>query len=303
MVNVQGELRTEIERFLWSEAAVLWNAEKYEELLAKYEVLWEKLPGDKYEYNESYLIAQDILNTAIKLNNIDKMKEWVEKIVYCDPGRGDYGEKECWVGRIAYRLGDFDKALEYFTMASEKAGGDCFEENDGEYLHFFQNNKGKKKADTVEKELFLQQEVPKEVVLEELDDHIYAKIIDLCEKGDEQLAAGMFKRALECYQVALELLPNPKNVWEAATWIYMSLGDVCFLTEQFEQAKQYFFDALNCPDALTNPFIQMRLGECLYEVGNFEKAKEYLLRAYMLEGHAVFEEEDEKYFDAIVDLI
>ena len=59
------------------------------------------------------------------------------------------------------------------------------------------------------------------------------------------------------------------------------------------------FNALNCPDALANPFVHIRLGQALYELGNTERAKEHLLRAYMLNGEDIFEGQDEKYFELI----
>lgn len=43
-------------------------------------------------------------------------------------------------------------------------------------------------------------------------------------------------------------------------------------------------------------FILLRLGQCFLETNNTEQAKEFLLRTYMIEGKAIFEEENEKYF-------
>lgn len=45
-----------------------------------------------------------------------------------------------------------------------------------------------------------------------------------------------------------------------------------------------------------NPFILLRLGQSFLENNDTKQAKEFLLRAYMLEGENIFEEEDEKYF-------
>ncbi|GGA28702.1 hypothetical protein GCM10011384_17680 [Psychrobacillus lasiicapitis] len=63
--------------------------------------------------------------------------------------------------------------------------------------------------------------------------------------------------------------------------------------------KIFLFNAINCPDGIENPFIMLRLGETLYELGDVNKAKDYLLRAYILEGYSIFENEEEKYFDVI----
>lgn len=58
-------------------------------------------------------------------------------------------------------------------------------------------------------------------------------------------------------------------------------------------------ESLKCPDGLGNPFIQLRLGECFFELGNITKAKEHLLKAYMIEGEEIFEDEPQKYMNLI----
>lgn len=98
-------------------------------------------------------------------------------------------------------------------------------------------------------------------------------------------------------------MPLPKKDWEASTWIYTAIGDTYYITCEYEKAKQYFYDALNCPDALANSFILLRLGESLYECEEYDKAQEYLLKAFMIEGYKIFYEEDDKYFDLIKDII
>ena len=101
----------------------------------------------------------------------------------------------------------------------------------------------------------------------------------------------------------MELLPEPKYIYEAASWIYTAIGDSLYLAEDFENATDNFQQALKCEGGLGNPFIVLRIGECFYELGNTQKAKEYLIQAYMIEGEDIFSEEDEKYFDLIKDMI
>lgn len=62
-------------------------------------------------------------------------------------------------------------------------------------------------------------------------------------------------------------------------------------------------ESLKCPDGLDNPFIQLRLGECFFELGNITKAKEHLLKAYMIEGEEIFEDEPQKYMNLISEII
>ncbi|MEK4522453.1 hypothetical protein MKX96_12595 [Psychrobacillus sp. FSL W7-1493] len=137
----------------------------------------------------------------------------------------------------------------------------------------------------------------------ELDDKIYAHIVRLCEEGDSLIDEEEFDKAIEKYSHALELVPLPKTDWEASTWIFTALGDTYFINEDYDMAKNNFYNALNCPDGFSNPLILMRLGESLFECRELEKAKEYLLKAYLLEGYKIFNEEDDKYFELIRDII
>jgi hypothetical protein len=53
----------------------------------------------------------------------------------------------------------------------------------------------------------------------------------------------------------------------------------------------------------TSPFVYLRIGESLFEMGDLITATEYLLRAFMLEGYEIFEEEPKKYLNLIKHLI
>jgi tetratricopeptide (TPR) repeat protein len=146
-----------------------------------------------------------------------------------------------------------------------------------------------------------------EVYLEELSmelkGDLYEEILGLCSEGDYLVEESMFDAAIKVYFKALDLLPDPKNNWEASTWIYTAIGDTYFIKRDFEASKNYFFEALNCPDGSVNPFILLRLGEILYELKVFDSAKEYLLKAYMLEGTEIFQDEEDKYLKSIIDII
>lgn len=137
----------------------------------------------------------------------------------------------------------------------------------------------------------------------ELDDKIYEKVTNLCDEGEDLLEEGKYDNALKKYVQALNLLPLPKEEWEASTWIYTTIGDTYFSKKDYRSASTNFYNALNCPDGINNPFILLRLGQSLFEIRDLDKAKEYLLRAYMLEGYKIFNSEDDKYINLILDLI
>jgi tetratricopeptide (TPR) repeat protein len=132
-----------------------------------------------------------------------------------------------------------------------------------------------------------------------LSEEIGDKLDELCAEGDDLAEDERFDDAIAKYSQALALLPSDKRDWEASTWIYTALGDVCFLKEDYAAAKNYLFDAMNCPDGISNGFVCLRLGETCAELGEMTLAKENLLKAYMIEGKEIFDDEDDKYFEII----
>jgi tetratricopeptide (TPR) repeat protein len=139
--------------------------------------------------------------------------------------------------------------------------------------------------------------------MSEIEDHIYNEIEALSEEGNLLAEKGNYDSAIEKFKEAFSLVPDLKKEWETSTWLLTSIGDMYFFKNDFDSASKFFYDALNCPDGIENPFINLRLGQSLMELGQIQMSKEYLLRAYMIEGKEIFEEEDQKYFSLIEDLV
>jgi tetratricopeptide (TPR) repeat protein len=131
----------------------------------------------------------------------------------------------------------------------------------------------------------------------QLSDATYAEVTRLSAAGDTLAKKGEHYLAIETYVEALELLPEPKTQWEAATWLLVAIGDANYLGGHYEQARSALADAMHCPGAIGNPFIHLRLGQVQFELGNRERAADELARAYMGAGTGIFEDEDPKYFD------
>ncbi|GGA29633.1 hypothetical protein [Dyella nitratireducens] len=129
----------------------------------------------------------------------------------------------------------------------------------------------------------------------ELDESVHAQIEALCKEGDDLAAAGSFGLAQDRYKSALRLLPGDHRQWEAATWIYVAIGDAHFRTADYEKCFKCFSNAVQCANGLGNPFIHLRLGQSYYEVGNLDKSADELTRAYMGAGLDIFMEDDPKY--------
>ncbi len=125
----------------------------------------------------------------------------------------------------------------------------------------------------------------------------------ICRAADDFLVEGNTNDAYRKYKEALDIIPEPKTSYETATWIFVSIGDLYFKNQQYDMARDYFFEAKNCPNGVSNPYVLFRLGQSLVETNDIEQAKEFLLRAYMLVGDDIFWDEDEKYYDVIKELV
>ncbi|MFN8395348.1 MAG: tetratricopeptide repeat protein [Bacteroidia bacterium] len=137
----------------------------------------------------------------------------------------------------------------------------------------------------------------------ELKDSVHKEIVHLCEIGDNYAAKGQFSKAIGAYEEALERLPLPHSDWEAGQWIFAAIGDAYFHLLQFDESMRWFFLAHNCLDGHLNAFIVLRIGQCFFEFQDHEKAKEFLMRAFLLNGVELFQEDDEKYWSSIKDMI
>jgi tetratricopeptide (TPR) repeat protein len=133
----------------------------------------------------------------------------------------------------------------------------------------------------------------------ELDSSLYERVTQLSEEGNSLADRVDTPGALKKFNEALELIPEPKTDWEAATWLYASIGDMEFQRGMFEAARTALTEALHCPDGIGNVLIHMRLGQCYFELGDERLAADNLTRAYMGGGREAFEDEDPKYFALI----
>ncbi|WP_416192408.1 tetratricopeptide repeat protein [Neisseria sp. CCUG12390] len=131
--------------------------------------------------------------------------------------------------------------------------------------------------------------------MESLNQDLYQKINALCDQGDELADNGQFSEALKQYKEAWKLLPEPKEQWEAATWILVAMGDVNFLNGKFHQAVKDLTAALANINAVDNPFIYLRLGQSRLELGDEQTALEALQTAYELGDEYLWDGEDGKY--------
>ncbi|WP_081687017.1 hypothetical protein [Chitinilyticum litopenaei] len=134
--------------------------------------------------------------------------------------------------------------------------------------------------------------------LSEKDAPLEAIIISLTEEGNSIEIAGNFLSAIEKYQEAWDLLPEPKHEWEMLSgWLsscffssHLSLGN-------FELAKQWAENAVKSASSSidTAPFID--LGIACYELGQLDEAFTSFDRAYGYGKARAFKERPKKYLD------
>ena len=137
----------------------------------------------------------------------------------------------------------------------------------------------------------------------ELDESLNQNIQALSQEGERHYEAEAYEQAVTSYLAALALVPNPKEDWEASLWLYAALGDAFFKLKRYEESLGVFRSAEKCQDGLDNAYVVLMIGQNYYELHNKHLAREYLLKAYMLEGEEIFEEQDQKYFETIEDLV
>jgi len=124
-----------------------------------------------------------------------------------------------------------------------------------------------------------------------LSEDIQDALEELCDQGNEAMDEGEFQEAVSFFMQALDILPDPADEWEPYGWLQAALGDAYYNMRQYETALDYFRKAYAFagPEEV-NAFVLLRLGQSFRKLGDDKNATEYMLRAYMLEGEDIFEE-------------
>ena len=131
----------------------------------------------------------------------------------------------------------------------------------------------------------------------ELPDDIYGELKAHCQIGDELADGGSYLDALDHYRTAWELIPEPKNIWNASTWVLAAIADSCLAAGYLTSGKEALLYALDCPGGLGNPFIHLSLGKVFFEEGEMDRAADELMRAYMGGDLEIFEGQDPRYLN------
>jgi len=129
----------------------------------------------------------------------------------------------------------------------------------------------------------------------ELADELHQKIKVHCAQGDSLAEARKFEDAIAEYHKAWRLIPDPKNDWEAATWVLAAIADSAYLGGYATTAREAIEYGMTCPGAIGNPFMHLRFGQILFDNNEKDRAADELMRAYMGGGLEIFALADSKY--------
>ncbi|MCS4249991.1 tetratricopeptide repeat protein [Pseudomonas sp. BIGb0164] len=129
----------------------------------------------------------------------------------------------------------------------------------------------------------------------ELDSALHEQIKHHSRVGDALAEQGKYEAAIAEYNAAWQLVPEPKNDWQASTWILAAIADACFLSGYKGSARDALQYAMTCPGAIGNPFLHLRLGQVYLDEGQEDRAADELMRAYMGAGADIFANESPHY--------
>ena len=121
----------------------------------------------------------------------------------------------------------------------------------------------------------------------ELPNTLYDQIEKLSKQGNKAMDDKDYQNAMVLFQKAEELLPLPKEKWDAYIWLSASVGDAYFMMQDYGTSLNYFCRCYKLGE-IDNPFILLRIGENYFELQDYNNAKEFLLRTYMIEGKKIF---------------
>lgn len=128
---------------------------------------------------------------------------------------------------------------------------------------------------------------------------VYPEIEVLSKEGNQAIEDDNLDYAIECFQNALNLIPEPREEFSSTTWLYAGLGDVYFIQDEYDTSLEYFMRAYNENEDYSNPYVLYMMGKCYYELDNVIKAKEFLKQAYMLVGEDIFQGDNQKYINLV----
>lgn len=266
--------------------------------LQEAERVWDDLPEPKTDWAfVSGLIAKETASGLIDSGQLADAKVWLGRMIeaYGDTG----GETVPMMqGKFAYASNNLAGAHKIFDQVFKRSGKRPFQSVDKKYWKFYREYHGDSQARLA---IPLANQHGRSPAGGQLSNDVYTKVVENWELSMRLADQGVYIDTIPLLIDTLNLLPDPKSQWEAATQLYAGLGDSCYQEGILEDAELSMRQALLCPNGKENPLVWAVLGQSLFDQGRFGEASEALLSAYMLDGKDVFEDEDPKYLKLLED--
>ena len=129
------------------------------------------------------------------------------------------------------------------------------------------------------------------------DNKLEKEIISIVESGNRDHIKNDFSSALNKYNQAWKLIPEPKLDWEMARWICSCMYRVYFEMTDFSNAKNWAEIALQTSGSDIDAAPAINLGMVCYELGQYDESYKYFGEAYNLGQARAFKEKPKKYLD------
>jgi tetratricopeptide (TPR) repeat protein len=100
------------------------------ELLIK---AWDGLPEPKASNANSFFILKYIIETNLEIGKPEESEKWLKDFFESDLDRDDLGDRKYIEGKVAFDLGDMNRAKKAFIEANSLTKGRCFEPGDSQY--------------------------------------------------------------------------------------------------------------------------------------------------------------------------
>lgn len=127
-----------------------------------------------------------------------------------------------------------------------------------------------------------------------VNDALSRQIVEIVESGNRLHTQGNLDEALDKYQHAWSLLPEPATQWDLAQWIADCMADVFFEQGQYAESKAWAMIAVDTkPPRETSSWIVF--AKACIELGETDLAMEYLGKAFALGKKRAFQGFDKKY--------
>lgn len=272
---------------------VLAESDKKEEAEALLLEIERKVPDPKSNCSIGKILLDGIFAFYEQTDQLEKaLPFFLRETALLKEEQSDRPARDAYAflstGNIYFALQDLDQARTNFQIAFQLGKKAVFGDFNTDFLFLAV-------ASEEDFQHFKENFLPvdgQEEELDELSDQQQELIDEYCGNGDKAMIAENFPEAAEWYSKAYQVLPDPKEDWESTGYISGSLGDALFCAGRFREALEPLETACDFYGADdTNPFILLRRGQCHLELGEQDKALSDLLRAYQLEGPALFEEE------------